>query len=148
MRCGPRWFLRHASNSQRSAVPGFCFRTPGCARLPVFLLSPNGRGMERREAPRSLRGSVRPALRSASLRAKLPGPMALRANALRAVGSRGAGPCEEPDASWRSIRGPRCRRPHLAACSGVAIDGAFDEARWNDPYTRRKNKSRTISKDQ
>jgi hypothetical protein len=81
--------------------------------------------MERREAPRSGRGSVRPALRSASLRAKLPGP-----NALRAVGVPGrAGPCDEPGASWRSIRGPRCRRPHLAQSSDVAIDDVFDAAR-------------------
>ena len=56
--------------------------------------------MERREAPGSLAiGSLRPALRSASLRAELPGP-----KCLRAVGVPGReGPCEEPCASRRSI---------------------------------------------
>ena len=61
--------------------------------------------MERREAPRSGRGSVRPALRSADLRAKLPGPKTdsdLRA--FEGVGVPGrAGPCEGPGASRRSI---------------------------------------------
>ena len=60
-------------------------------------------------------------------------PWLLRANALRAVGVPGrAGPCEEPDASRRSIRGTHCRRPHLAPCSGAAIDGALDEPRRID----------------
>src|ERR1041385_1828351 len=55
--------------------------------------------MERREAPGSRAiGSLRSALRSADLRAKLPGP-----KALRVVGVPGrAGPCEGPGASRRS----------------------------------------------
>jgi hypothetical protein len=91
--------------------------------------------MERREAPRSLRGSVRSALRSASLRAKLPGPMAFEGQCFEGVGVPWhAGPCEGPGASWRSIRGTRCRRPHLALSSDVAIDDALEQARQVRTY--------------
>jgi len=37
-----------------------------------------------------------------------------------------AGPCEEPGRLSALHRGTRCRRPHLASSSGVAIDDAFD----------------------
>jgi hypothetical protein len=88
--------------------------------------------MERREAPRepALRAPFRPTLRSASLRAKLPGPnWLLRANALRAVGVPGrAGPCEEPGASRRSIAARVVGGRILLRSSGAAIDGTSDEA--------------------
>jgi len=85
--------------SQRSAVPRLCFRTPGCAHLPVFLLPSN----EGNGAP----GGASGALRSAPL-GRFARPACASCfrdpSRLRAVGIPGrTGPCEEPCASRRSI---------------------------------------------
>src|ERR1043165_2534129 len=86
--------------------------------------------MERREAPRSLRGSVRPALRSAGLRAELPGPKSLEGG-----GGPGArGPLRRARRLPALHRGTRCRRPHPAPSSAVAIDDALERARQSRWY--------------
>jgi hypothetical protein len=59
-----------------------------------FFRSPQKEGLERREAP----GSVRSSPCDRPVRAKIPGPKC----APRGWGSRGAGPCEGPGASRRS----------------------------------------------
>ena len=86
--------------------------------------------MERREAPRSGRGSVRPALRSANLRAELPGPKVFEGS-----GGPGArGPVRGARRLPALHRGPRCRRPRPAPSSVVAIDDVLNRARQDAPY--------------
>ena len=99
------------------------FRAPGRALRPFFRFPSN----EGNGAPGGAGRFARPPW--AGLRDRLS-RRASGTQCLRAVGVPGrAGPCEEPCASWRSIRGTRCRRPHLAPSSGVAIDDAVRRAR-------------------
>jgi hypothetical protein len=88
--------------------------------------------MERREAPGGLRNLLRSALRSADLRAKLPGP-----KVLRGWGSRGArAPAKGP-----APPGAPSRHALSAAAPfsviGVAIDDALNE---QDNPVHNKNK--------
>lgn len=98
--------------------------------------------MERREAPRSGRGSVRPALRSANLRAEFPGPKVFEGSG--GPGTRG------PVRGARRLpalhRGTHCRRPHLAPSPGVAIDDALNEQGKN-PDTRESQKRKRLLRD-
>ena len=97
-RCERQLMAAVTFNSQRSAVPWFWFRAPGRALGP-FSVSPQTRGMERREAPGGLRN-----LPEAGVAIRQPSRRASGTQRLRAVGVPGrAGPCEGPCASWRSI---------------------------------------------
>src|SRR3954449_11095800 len=55
---------------------GFVFRTPGCARLPVFLASPKGEGWSAGRRPGGLRNLLSRVCET-RLHAKLPGPKGL-----------------------------------------------------------------------
>jgi len=83
---------------------------PGAGPWSLFSFFPK-RGMERREALGALRSAPisQPCDRPAFA------PSFRDPSALEGGGGPGArGSCEEPCASRRSIRGTRCRRPHLA----------------------------------
>src|ERR1051325_2571210 len=68
-------------------------------------------------------GSLRPALRSAGLHAELPGPKSLEGGG----GPVARGPLARKPGRLSALhRGTRCRRPHLAPSSGIAIDDALD----------------------
>jgi hypothetical protein len=91
----------------------------GCV-VSLFRL-PLNEGMERREAPGSLRGSPHRLARPVC-RAKIPGP-----KSLRGVGVPGrAGSCEEPCASRRSIAARVVGGRTLLRHQGIAIDDALD----------------------
>src|ERR1051326_6707709 len=104
----------------------FVVRTPRCARLPVFLPSPQ----ERDGAP----GGAQGALRSAPLGQPCDRPACTPSFRDPSFGG-GGGPvtrgpvARKPGRLSALHRGPRCRRPHLAQSSGIAIDDALDGAR-------------------
>src|SRR4051812_46303039 len=100
---------------------GFVFRTPGCARLPVFLASPIGEGWSAGRRPGGVRDPLSRACET-RLHAKLPGPKGLEGGG--GPGARG------PLRGARAPLGAPSRHALSAAApcfvSGVAIDDAFN----------------------
>ena len=66
-------FKQLPSKIANAPPPLFFVFGPGVARIPLFLL-PSHEGMERREAPGSLRGSLHRPCDRPALHAELPGP--------------------------------------------------------------------------
>src|ERR1051326_4130669 len=104
----------------------FVVRTPRCARLPVFLPSPQ----ERDGAP----GGAQGALRSAPLGQPCDRPACTPSFRDPSFGGGGGPvtrgpPARKPGRLSALHRGTRCRRPHLAPRSDVAIDDARGRAR-------------------
>src|ERR1051325_2315856 len=99
------------------------FGRPG-APVPCFPSLSIGEGWSAGRRPGSLAiGSLRPALRSAGLHAELPGPKSLEGGG----GPVARGPLARKPGRLSALhRGTRCRRPHLAPSSGIAIDDALD----------------------
>src|ERR1043166_5450568 len=121
---------------------GFVFSDAQVRPSPCFPPLSIGEGWSAGRRPGSLAiGSLRPALRSAGLHAELPGPKSLEGSG----GPVARGPLARKPGRLSALHcGPRCRRPHLAQSSGVAIDDAVDRARRPDRRpNRRTAKSNT-----
>jgi hypothetical protein len=125
----------HLSNSQRSAARRLCFRAAG---MPASLFpSPSFEGMERREAPGSLRGSLHRLARPV-FRAKIPGPKVFRGDGgpgargpfcAKALRLRKSG---SPD--LRLLKGDRSRvNPRSGALHRVRVVGAPAPLRLRTP---------------